>query len=136
MTGMMHSNRMEAGQSMAEFALVTPVLILLLFGMTFAAFYAFRTAASDWGVFITGAAAGAYGGSQTERARQSIFWNDIAADINTAPLAARTRSVISTLDFRNPGKRLLDIQLTESQQGTVIFRLWQFYPGPPEGLIQ
>ena len=30
---------------MAEFALMIPILILLLFGMTFAAFYAFRTAA-------------------------------------------------------------------------------------------
>ncbi|NOH00574.1 MAG: pilus assembly protein [Chloroflexi bacterium] len=33
----------EKGQTMAEFALIMPVLILLLFGMTFAAFYAFRS---------------------------------------------------------------------------------------------
>ena len=30
--------RKEKGQTMAEFALVMPILILLLFGMTFAAF--------------------------------------------------------------------------------------------------
>jgi ABC-type sugar transport system permease subunit len=46
--------RKEKGQAMAEFALMIPVLILLLFGMTFAAFYAFRSASTDWGVFITG----------------------------------------------------------------------------------
>lgn len=46
----------EKGQTIAEFALVMPILILLLFGMTFAAFYAFRSASADWGVFITGVA--------------------------------------------------------------------------------
>ena len=50
----------EHGQAMAEFALMIPVLILLLFGMTFAAFYAFRSAAVDWGVFVTGVATGSY----------------------------------------------------------------------------
>jgi hypothetical protein len=44
----------EKAQALAEFALIMPVLILLLFGMTFAAFYAFRSASTDWGVFITG----------------------------------------------------------------------------------
>ena len=39
----------EKGQTMAEFALMIPILILLLFGMTFAAFYAFRSASTDWG---------------------------------------------------------------------------------------
>ena len=52
--------RREKGQTLAEFALMIPVLILLLFGMTFAAFYAFRSAAADWGVFITGVATGSY----------------------------------------------------------------------------
>ncbi len=45
---------------MAEYALAMPVLILLLFGMALAGFYAFRAAAADWGVFITGVAEGAY----------------------------------------------------------------------------
>ena len=37
----------EKGQAMAEFALIMPVGILLLFGITFAAFYAFRSASTD-----------------------------------------------------------------------------------------
>ena len=32
-------NRKMRGQAMAEFALMLPILILLLFGMTFAAFF-------------------------------------------------------------------------------------------------
>ena len=39
----------EKGQAMAEFALVMPILILLMVSMTFAAFYAFRSATTDWG---------------------------------------------------------------------------------------
>ena len=60
----------ERGQAMAEFALMIPVLILLLFGMTFAAFYAFRSASTDWGVFITGVATGSYNTPATEQARK------------------------------------------------------------------
>lgn len=39
--------------AMAEFVLFMPVPILLLFGMTFTASYALRSASTDWGVFIT-----------------------------------------------------------------------------------
>lgn len=45
---------------MSEFALIAPILILLMFGMTYAAFYAFRAASANWGIFITGVARGAY----------------------------------------------------------------------------
>ena len=63
---------------MAEFALMIPVLILLLFGMTFAAFYAFRSASTDWGVFITGVATGSYNTPATEQARNAVLWPDLA----------------------------------------------------------
>jgi hypothetical protein len=63
---------------MAEFALMIPVLILLLFGMTFAAFYAFRSAAVDWGVFVTGVATGSYNTPATGQARESVLWPDLA----------------------------------------------------------
>jgi hypothetical protein len=59
-----------------------PVLILLLFGMTFAAFYAFRAAATDWGVFITGVATGSYDTPATEQARNAVLWPDLADRIN------------------------------------------------------
>ena len=62
--------RHSSGQALAEFAMMIPVLILLLFGMTFAAFYAFRTAAVDWGVFVTGVARGSYNTPATGQARR------------------------------------------------------------------
>ena len=48
----------ERGQAMSEFALVMPILVLLMAGMIMAGMYAFRAAAADWGIFITGVAAG------------------------------------------------------------------------------
>jgi len=62
---------------MAEFALMIPILILLLFGMMFAAFYAFRSASADWGVFITGVATGSYDTPATEQARGAVLWPDL-----------------------------------------------------------
>ena len=39
---------------MSEFAIVMPILVLLIMGMVLAGMYAFRAAATDWGVFVTG----------------------------------------------------------------------------------
>ncbi|NUM44245.1 MAG: pilus assembly protein, partial [Anaerolineales bacterium] len=64
----------ERGQAMTEFALTAPVLILLLFGMTLAMFYAFRAGAADWGVFITGVAEGAYNTPATGQVLDSVPW--------------------------------------------------------------
>lgn len=119
----------EKGQTMAEFALVMPILILLLFGMTFAAFYAFRSAAMDWGVFITGVASGSYNTPATEHARDNVLWPDLADRINAGQTAPRqVRSLISVEDSRN---WIFGIQLIEAQRAETNFRLWRFYPGPP-----
>ena len=119
----------EKGQTMAEFALVMPILILLLFGMTFAAFYAFRSAAMDWGVFITGVASGSYNTPATELARDNVLWPDLADRINAGQTAPRqVRSLISVEDSRN---WIFGIQLIEAQRAETNFRLWRFYPGPP-----
>jgi hypothetical protein len=121
--------RKEKGQTMAEFALVMPILILLLFGMTFAAFYAFRSAAVNWGVFITGVASGSYDIPATEHARNNVLWPDLANHIQAGPTAPRqVRSVISVEDSR---EWIFGIQLIEAQRAETNFRLWRFYPGPP-----
>jgi hypothetical protein len=118
-----------AGQTMAEFALIMPVLILLLFGMTFAAFYAFRSASTDWGVFITGVASGSYSTPATERARNNVLWPDLAGQINAGQDGPRqVRSLISVEDSRD---WIFGIRLVEAQRATTYFRLWRFYPGPP-----
>src|SRR5512138_3311975 len=129
----MHS-RKEKGQAMAEFALMMPALILLLFGMTFAAFYAFRAAATDWGVFVTGVATGSYDTPATERARGAVLWPDLADRINAGESGPRqVRSLISVEDSRD---WVFGIRLIEAQRAASYFRLWRFYPGPPSGVIE
>ncbi len=119
----------EKGQAMAEFALIMPVLILLLFGMTFAAFYAFRSAATDWGVFITGVASGSYNTPATEHARDNVLWPDLADRINVGQNGPRqVRSLINVEDSRN---WIFGVRLIETQGAETNFRLWRFYPGPP-----
>ena len=126
--------RKEKGQAMAEFALMIPALILLLFGMTFAAFYAFRSASADWGVFITGVATGSYDTPATERARNAVLWPDLADRINAGENGPRqVRSLISVEDSRN---WVFGIRLVEAQRAAAHFRLWRFYPGPPNGMIE
>ena len=107
---------------MAEFALVMPILILLAFSMTFAAFYAFRSAAADWGVFITGVASGSYNTPATEHARNNVWWSDLADRIHPGQSGPRqVRSLISVEDSRN---WLFGIRLIKAQRAETRFRLW------------
>lgn len=119
----------KKGQTLAEFALIIPILILLVFGMFFAAFYAFRSASADWGVFITGVASGAYAQPATGQARESVLWPDLRDRLDAGQSGARrVRSQIVVEDSRT---WLFGIQLVEAHHGASTFRLWRFYPGPP-----
>jgi hypothetical protein len=121
--------RKEQGQTMAEFALMIPILILLLFGMTFAAFYAFRSASTDWGVFITGVATGSYNTPATGQAKAAVLWPDLRNRIGAGQNGPRqVRSLISVEDSRD---WVFGIRLIEAQRAAAFFRLWRFYPGPP-----
>ena len=122
----------QKGQTMAEFAIVMPVLILLLFGMTLAAFYAFRAASADWGVFITGVATGAYDTPATEQARKTVLWPDIQDSISTTQ-STSDRMVRSQITIEDSRPWVYGINLVETHRGTAVFRLWRFYPGPPTG---
>lgn len=126
----------ERGQAMAEFALAAPVLILLLFGMTLAMFYAFRAAAADWGVFITGVAEGAYNTPATAQVLDSVPWPDIRGALSTLPLGEDERQVQAHIQLVTSRPWAFGLTLTEAQQGQTFFRLWRFYAGPPEGDIE
>jgi hypothetical protein len=119
---------------MAEFALMIPVLILLLFGMTFAAFYAFRSAAVDWGVFITGVASGSYDTPATDHAMKDALWPDLMEHIRAGQ--GGSRQVRSRISVEDPRRWFLGIRLLEAQRASATFRLWRFYPGPPSGVIE
>jgi hypothetical protein len=115
---------------MAEYALAMPILILLFFGMTLAAFYAFRAAAADWGVFITGVSEGAFDSPATGQVWQSIPWDDLQGGINTGQRLA-DRQALSEIEIVASRPWVFGINLVEAHQGSVQFRLWRFYPGPP-----
>jgi hypothetical protein len=117
------------GQTLAEFALVAPILILLFFGMFYAAFYAFRAAAADWAVFITGVASGAYEHPATSQAHASILWPELRNRVEITRQNPRT--VRSRIAVETQRSWIFGLQLREAQRGTALFRLWRFYPGPP-----
>lgn len=121
----------EQGQAMAEFALVLPILTLLFFGMTLAAFYAFRSSAVNWGVFIEGVAAGSYNTPATGQARSSVLWPDLRDQIALGQ-NEDNREVHSLISVENTRSWIYGIQLTEAQRASTFFRLWRFYPGPPQ----
>lgn len=114
---------------MTEFALVMPILILLFFGIFLGAFYAWRSIASNWGVFLTGAATGSYNSPATETARAGVMWGDIRGRIVAAEHGSK--QVRSEIFIRDSRPWLYGINLVEAQHGTAYFRLWRFYPGPP-----
>ena len=121
--------RVQAGQAMPEFALMTPIMTLLIFGLVFAGFYAFRATSADWGVFIAGVAEGSYNTPATALARETILWPDIQEAVSTSQNAPR--AVRSSISIHNNTPWAFGITLIEAQQGTSSFRLWRFYPGPP-----
>lgn len=125
------SLRLRSGQALTEFSLVLPALLLLLSGMLLAGFYAFRAAAADWGVFITGVAAGAYQTPADGQARQSVAWPDIRERL-AAELDVSTRQVRSHIAIQDAHPWIFGVELVEAQRGSGLFRLWRFYPGPPE----
>ena len=121
---------------MAEIALAAPILILLFFGLTYAAFYAFRAAAADWGVFAIGVAEGVYAQSASGQARTSVAWPDIAGGIATTNLGEDQRQVQAAIGVNNIIPWVFGLNLDETQMGSAYFRLWRFYPGPPPGDIE
>ena len=114
---------------MSEFALVMPILVLLMAGMIMAGMYAFRAATADWGVFITGVAAGTYNTPADSLAQKDVLWADIRERISTGSDAPRR--VRSTISIEDSHPWVFGINLIEAQRGKNNFRMWRFYPGPP-----
>jgi hypothetical protein len=119
----------ERGQAMSEFALSMPILVLLMAGMIMAGMYAFRAAAADWGVFITGVAAGTYNTPAHSLAQKDVLWADIRERLTTSSYAPRR--VRSEISIEDSHPWVFGMNLIEAQRGKNNSRLWRFYPGPP-----
>src|SRR4026208_2224035 len=119
----------ERGQAMSEFVLVMPILVLLMVGVIMAGMYPFRAAAADWGVFITGVAAGTYNTPADSLAQKDVLWADIRERISTGSDAPRRVRSSITIEDSHPW--VFGMNLIEAQRGKNNFRMWRFYPGPP-----
>ncbi len=123
----------QRGQAMSEFALVMPLLVLLFFGIFLAGLYAWRAGAADVGIFLTGAAEGAYSSPAGAQVAESILWADIRGGLEYGP--GEERQVRSSISISS-SRLWLGVNLRETQRGSATFRLWRFYPGPPDGEIE
>ena len=123
----------QKGQALAEFAATLPLLVLFVGGIVMACFYGFRSTSADWGLFINGVAAGSFDSQNASvMANHSVTWPDLRSSFlkTSQPTSRSTRTWISVENER-PGPFGTDI--LESYRGSVYFRLWRFYAGPPLG---
>ncbi len=116
----------EKGQANTEFIISLPILIMLIGGIFLAGFYAWRSAAANWGVYISGVAGGSYDQSAITMVQQSIWWPDIRKSIQLTP---KGQTVQSEITIETPFS-FLGLPLVESQSGGATFHLWRFVAGP------
>jgi hypothetical protein len=116
----------EKGQANTEFIISLPILIMLIGGIFLAGFYAWRSAAANWGVYISGVAGSSYDQSAITMVQQSIWWPDIRKAIQVTP---KGQTVQSEITIETPFS-FLGIPLVESQSGGATFHLWRFVAGP------
>ena len=126
--------RSERGQTIAEYAVVVPLLALLFYGVYLAAMYAYRAGQADYGVFVSGVASGAYRQPAGEIAKKAVTSPDLRSAIKTGvdggdprtTFTARSRITVETSRLTFMG-----VNFIEAQKGQSIFRLWRFRPGKP-----
>ena len=123
----------QKGQALAEFAATLPLLILFVGGIVMACFYGFRSTSADWGLFINGVAAGSFDSRNASvMANRSVTWPDLRSSfLKTSQPASRSAHTWISVENERPGPFGTDI--LESYRGSVYFRLWRFYAGPPSG---
>ena len=123
----------QKGQALAEFAATLPLLILFVGGIVMACFYGFRSTSADWGLFINGVAAGSFDKQNaTVMANRSVTWSDLRSSfLKASQLTSRSTHTWISVENERSGPFVTDI--LESYRGSVYFRLWRFYAGPPSG---
>ena len=114
--------------------MIIPVLALLFFGIYMAAMYAYRAAQADYGVFVSGAASGAYRQPAGEIAKKAVSSPDLRAAIKTGADGGDPRTTFtarSRITVEASRLTLFGVNFIESQKGQSVFRLWRFRPGKP-----
>ncbi len=118
-------------QATAEFALVAPLILLLLAGVFYAYLYAWHGFTVDWALFTGGLATGAYDQPRTQEALRAVIWKGFRERFTFA-LHPQQRGVMGRIGYRKATVGPLGLLVEERHQGQVVFYLWRFYPGPWE----
>ncbi len=121
----------QRGQAQVEFALAFPLFFLMAAGVFLAGMALLRGSLSGWGVFLAGAAGGAYPAPATE-AVASVPFPDLRSGLSWE-IRPGERQAVSRIRVSGSRPWLFGIRLGEDWRGAAAFRLWRFYPGPPAG---
>ncbi len=113
-------------QAAAEFAVVAPVLILLIAAIFLGWLYVWRGAAVDLGLFYGAIGASSYSGPK-DRASQVIPFQDLRDAVKTSRRGTRAEARVRVV-HQGPGP--WGLVWVERHFGKVTFYLWKFYPGP------
>lgn len=125
------------GQTLAEYAVILPIMALLFYGIYMAAMYAYRAAQADYGVFLTGVATGSYKTPATELAKKAVTSEDLRASIKARIDGADPQTTFtarSQINVEATRLSFLGVNFVEAQKGGSVFRLWRFRPGKPKSL--
>ena len=117
----------QRGQALVEFAVVAPLLALLIMALVLAFLYAWRAATVDMAIFAAGAATGSYEQPRTETVLPILVWTDLREALQSG---VHGNSVTTNLIYGQTVSGPLGLMGTEVERGQVTFRLWRFYPGP------
>jgi hypothetical protein len=116
---------------MTEFALAIPILFLVLLGIALAWLYVFRASTADWGLYVSAATRAGYDGPGS----YGMAFPDLQSAIQVQPDPG-ARTVTSRIDVQAPYNLFPGLPLQETESGTGVVRLWQFYAGAPAGPAQ
>lgn len=110
---------------MVEFAVVAPVILMLLAAIFLAFMYLWKTSNADWTLFAVGASAGSYDGPKAEVALRSVGFDTLKNAFSWSAGAPRTTAEVG---FSRKVAGAYSISLIDLHRGEVEFRLWRFYP--------
>lgn len=130
---MLKNKKGERGQSMAEFAMVMPVLVLLVTGLIMSGFYAFRSTEVDFRVFMAAEAESSY--IDHFGAWREVITNRTWKDLwnyGGSRDAQRLRRSLGAYGGHTREYTISGFTFRESHQQTVEVRSWAFYAGPPD----
>ena len=121
--------RAVRAQALAEFALVAPLILLLLSAVFFAYLYAWHAFTVDWALFTGGVTAGHYQSPGPGQGLSAVIWRDLQ-DAFSFQVDAQRRQVLGRVTYRRVTSGPLGVLVEERHRGEVTFYLWRFYPGP------